>query len=467
LKKLLENEAIIYNELNRVADPVNLGSRRIMKKLLFLVLMFTSILALSCKNDGKANGNVLQISKLVSLGDSLTAGVQSDGLVIDFQENSFPSLIAQQLGIDDFQQPLIDRPGISSDITKAPLRFEGGMILKDDLDFDIISLFINLDLPRPYDNLGLPTADLMDAISSSEIFFAFILRGMGTQLEQAISLEPQLITFWLGSNDVLGSATRGGDLDSITPTDDFESDYRFSLTELVNGTSALIVTANIANVTDIPFVNFFDEVFRAIPALGIDDPVPVVFDETFEPTEFDDGVFIPLLTEEGEVVQLLLPALDLYREEGLGIPDESALMDLGFSMDEAADLVSQLEAAGLNPSGIPINGGLTLTNFERNSIQDAVDDFNSVISEVASEFGIPVVDINSALSTLNDLGIDGFSGRFVLADTENTAFSLDGVHPNNGGYAIIANEFIQVINESFGFRIPLLDTDQFRGQYVN
>jgi lysophospholipase L1-like esterase len=458
---------IIYNEACHVTNAGNLSSRRIMKKLLFLILMFNSMLVLSCNDHGKVTKNTPSISKLVSIGDSLTAGVQSDGLVRDFQEKSFPSLIAQQLGIADFEQPLIDRPGISSDITKAPLRFEGGVIVQDDLDVDILSLFINLDLPRPYDNLGLPTADLMDAISSSEIFFQFILRAMGTQLEQAISLDPQLITFWLGSNDVLGSATRGGDLESITPLDEFETDYRLSLTELVNGTSAFIVTANIANVTDIPFVNFFDSVFRAIPALGINGPVPVVFDENFEPIEFDDGLFIPLLTEEGEVEQLLLPALDLYMEDGIGIPDEGALIDLGFSMDEAADLVLQLEQAGLNPSGIPVSANLTLTKSERNSIQDAVDDFNSIISEVASEFGIPVVDINSALSTLNNVGIDGFSGRFVLVDPKNTGFSLDGIHPNNGGYSIIANQFIQVIDESFGFNIPPLDTDQFRGQYVN
>ena len=438
-----------------------------MKKLLFLIFIFNSMLVLSCNDNGKVTENTANLSKLVSIGDSLTAGVQSDGLVRDFQEKSFPALIAHQLGIDDFEQPLIDRPGISSDITKAPLRFEGGMIVQDDLHEDLLSLFINIDLPRSYDNLGLPTADLMDAISSSQIFFQVILRGMGTQIEQAISLDPQLITFWLGSNDVLGSATRGGDLESITPLDEFEADYRLSLSELVNGTSAFIVAANIANVTDIPFVNFFDGVFRAIPALGIDEPVPVVFDENFEPIEFDDGLFIPLLTGEGEVEQLLLPALDLYREDGVGIPDEGALIALGFSMGEAEGIVSQLQEAGLNPSGIPINGDLTLTRFERNSIQDAVGNFNAVISEVATEFGIPVVDINSALSTLNNVGIDGFSGRFVLVDPTNTAFSLDGIHPNNGGYAIIANQFIQVVDESFGFKIPLLDTDQFRGQYVN
>jgi len=55
----------------------------------------------------------------------------------------------------------------------------------------------------------------------------------------------------------------------------------------------------------------------------------------------------------------------------------------------------------------------------------------------------------------------------VLSDVENTAFSLDGIHPNNGGHAIIANAFIDVINKAFGLNIPLVDTAEFSGQYLN
>ena len=40
--------------------------------------------------------------------NSLTAGVQSDGIVNDFQELSFLNLIAQQSEINDYEQPLID-----------------------------------------------------------------------------------------------------------------------------------------------------------------------------------------------------------------------------------------------------------------------------------------------------------------------------------------------------------------------
>ena len=59
---------------------------------------------------------------------------------------------------------------------------------------------------------------------------------------------------------------------------------------------------------------------------------------------------------------------------------------------------------------------------------------------------------------LNNEGIDGFTSDFVLIDPLNTTYSLDGVHPNDAGYGIIANLFIEKINETFDMFIPLVDT---------
>ncbi len=48
---------------------------------------------------------------------------------------------------------------------------------------------------------------LLDVVSTTNLLFEVVLRGLGTQLEQAISLDPELITLWIvDSNDVLGSA---------------------------------------------------------------------------------------------------------------------------------------------------------------------------------------------------------------------------------------------------------------------
>jgi hypothetical protein len=39
-------------------------------------------------------------------------------------------------------------------------------------------------------------------------------------------------------------------------------------------------------------------------------------------------------------------------------------------------------------------------------------------------------------------------------------FSLDGVHPTNTGYAIIANEFIKTMNRSLRTNIPYVSVAQ-------
>jgi lysophospholipase L1-like esterase len=407
-----------------------------------------------------------EMSKYVAIGDSLTAGVQSDGIVRDFQQNSFPALIAKQMGINNFEQPIVNSPGIGFEPGKTPLMYMNGEIFRNDLDVDEFDLLSNFFLTRPYDNLGLPGAEIVDVASTTMLLFEVVLRGLGTQLEQAISLDPALITLWIGGNDVLGSAKAGGDFSKISSAEDFESEYRNILMQLTNRTQAMIVTANLPNVADISFVISLDRVFRVITDSGTMSPVPVVFDDNFNPVDFGDGLFIPLLTEEGDVGHLTLSALDSYRT-GAGIPDETALMDMGFSMEEAANITATLQSLGLVSNGDSLKGDLTLTIEESAVIQGAVQDFNSIISNVAGEFGVPVVDINEALMRLNNEGIDGYTSDFVLIDPVNTAYSLDGIHPNDGGYAIIANLFIETINESLDMAIPLVNTEQFRGQYSN
>lgn len=443
-----------------------------MFRVFYLSLFFLLFIVSGCDETSKLLDAIDDSeSQYVAIGDSLTAGVQSDGLEDDFQVVSFPNLIAQQLGIDDFEQPLVGSPGIGFDEPEtSPLMFEDGDIFREQNVPNPFDLLGNFFLSRPYDNLGLPGAELVDVQSTSMLLFEVILRGMGTQLEQAIRLDPELITLWVGNNDVLGVAN-GGDVADITPIDEFEEDYREILEELTEETDAMIVAANVPNVTDIPFINFYDAIFRTVPELGIMNPVPVLYDpDTFEPIDFGDGRLVPLLTQETDVVHVLIDILiddDTYVGDGVGIPDQAALESMGFSSMDAGDIVSQLEIMGLMPSGIMIDEDSTLTNMEETVIGQAINDINSVISNLLQEFGIPLVDINQTLSELNTNGIDGFTGDFVLEDTENTAFSLDGIHANNAGYAIIANRFIEVINQSFAMNIPLVDSEQYRGQYTD
>ena len=462
-----------------------------MKKIFLLLLIFSFMIWSGCDPETPTTPKFVTtpsqaaLTKMVAVGNSLTAGFQSSGLKASFQQNSYPYLIAQQLGrAADFQQPLIGEPGIGSPAGKTPQSFNPatGAITQDDLTVNPLLLLQNAYLARPYDNLGVPGADLNDALNTTSAlnnpFFDLVLRnpnfGGTTMLEQAIALQPTLLLMWLGNNDVLGAALDGGDATQITSQADFQTRLTSVLTQIrTELTSTAILMANIPNVTDIPYVHFMDITFHAIPALGINDPVPVLFDATFQPIDFDpsDGVlYLPLWTQEvmGTLSHVLLTGLLAY-QSGFGIPDSAHLRDLGFSGAEARAFADGMTQQGLISNHMPIPGNMTLTVSELTTISNAVTGFNQIISspQLQGAFVYLVVDVNSLLTELNTVGLDGLSGDFVFLAPSNTAFSLDGVHPNNAGHAVIANAFIDALNAApFSLGITKLTASEYAGQYL-
>lgn len=445
----------------------------------------------------------LALTKIVFIGNSLTAGFQSGGLVEDLQANSFPALIYRQMGQGGLiEQPLVGNPGISSTPGVGVLDFNPatGAISPRGTYTDVTALLMNATVARPYDNLGVPGARLTHLLNAYDAatgggnpFFSLILRnpnfGNMTQVEQTISLNPTIVVVWAGNNDVLGAALSGGNPSLITPAASFQADYIAMIQQLGTIENLVgILAANIPNVTDIPYVNVLDDlIYKDVP-LSPTGPIvklPVVFDSNFQPVDFDPSpgeLYLPLKTAEGipggqasPVQHILLPFLSQYQASGLGVPDSTdianTLINLGFPPAQAAALAQQavqgMIAAGLTPSGVAIPGSLTITADEEAVLLAAVTGFNQIIAGVAGSAGIPVIDANAKLSELNQNGIEGYSGKFVFFDPAATAFSLDGVHPNNGGYAILANEFIKVINSfSDDINIPLVNTQQFKGQYT-
>ena len=53
-----------------------------------------------------------------------------------------------------------------------------------------------------------------------------------------------------------------------------------------------------------------------------------------------------------------------------------------------------------------------------------------------------------------------YTSLTLTTDFLGGLFSLDGLHPTNTGYAIMANRFIETMNASFRRNIPLADVQQ-------
>lgn len=372
----------------------------------------------------------------VAVGNSLTAGFQNSGLRMDWQDESYPALIARAMDVEDFQIPYIDTPGIG--LTRingqpaTPLYLDGSSITARPLTRPIPDMLLNASLPRSYNNLGVPGATTLDFLraydaassqSPGNPFFNIVLRGglfqNATMLRQAVQLNPKVMTLWIGNNDILGGITSGTVIEgvTVTPVAAYSALMDMGLDTLLNETKARIFMANMPGITTIPFVT-------TVPK--------VVIGPDFQPV-LVDGNPVPLLTQESDVEYVLFPALAAF-QRGIGIP------------------------AALGGSGQPLPANLTLTRAEVEIADRLTVGYNAYLRQKALDNAkrITLVDINALLTDLKEGRIPGLSGLHPLLDPEGTAFSLDGIHPNSKGYRQVAGLFLEAINETLHkkYRLP-------------
>jgi hypothetical protein len=106
--------------------------------------------------------------------------------------------------------------------------------------------------------------------------------------------------------------------------------------------------------------------------------------------------------------------------------------------------------------GTPLPDEVVLNPSEIAIIQDHVNVNNKSIRDICGAANIPVLDVQAILNELSTTGIHVGGITLTSSFLSGGAFSYDGVHPNDIGYAVLANEFIRVINANGG-TLPLVD----------
>lgn len=403
-----------------------------MKNILYIItfaILFVGCNDKSTEPELSVTGNA-DFSVFVSIGNSVTAGFQSNSLFERGQKYSYPNLIAKQVNTP-FTQPIISEPGvhISRIIYKG---VSTGGWFKFDEQHDRGEL-TNASYPSPYNNLAVPGAHLEDVLHTTNMFnavgginpfFDLILRNYdknyGTQFQQAKRLKPTFLTLWIGNNDILGYATSGASGDEPTSGEDFHSAYK-DLIDSIKILNTSVVTANIPDVTVLPY-------FTAINVSFMDNGTEVQY----------------------------------YGRTKTGIR----------KLVQGSDFITLTAASFIfNSDGYRTNRGLTesdplddnyvLDNTEINFIRTRISEFNSSIQNLSSAAGFSTVDLHSLFNLLktadaqNGIQIDG--ERLKTDFVTGGIFSFDGVHPSERGQGIIANEFIKVINADFKASIPLIN----------
>ena len=465
-----------------------------MKQYIVLFITFVALIAalLNGCTDSAPTAPVIglgnsTVTKYVSVGNSLTAGYQSAGLYKSAQLYSYPNLIAQQLtkagaNIGIFEQPYWPDPGIPDPLTGKASRY---IIIGWSGTTPIIGPAgeaLTAGAPenagtvlRPYDNLGIPGIPLAgfmdttgtyqspplgrDAIlrwTTNAALGKSVFRQVATL--KAMGHTPDLITFWLGANDVLGFAISGGTSPSTTtdPTA-FSTLYGQALDALRSALpNAKIVVGNIPNVTSVPFFTTVN------PLLAPSIPAPyylryqrhgntgMALHDSTKLTEAN----APLVTLKGKAYTSLLG-----QSTGKFWRDAAALQGTTIAVlypSLAGVGIDTTKPFGFHPQN-PWPDALILDADEIATATNAVNSFNSTIASVATAHGAALVDFNAFFNNVKANGLIAYGEKYTADYISGDIFSLDGVHPSNRGYGIVANEYIKVINASFGMNIPLVD----------
>ncbi len=366
-------------------------------------------------------------TRYVAIGDSLTAAFSSGGVVMAFQRSSYPALLHRQAtGLaTGFEQPLVSEPGILPLLQLVSL--QGPVITPKP---GPQGQPLNLNLPRPYNNLGVPGARVRDTVATTTGgLHDLVLRnpafGNTTALQQALGLQPTFATIWIGNNDALAAALAGVVIEGVTltPLAAFEADFLAVVNVLAQNNVRLAI-ANIPDVTSIPFVSTI--------------PPVVVNPQTGQPV-LVNGQPVPLIGPSGPLSasdRVLLPAAAQLRAGG-GIP------------------------VALGGTGNPLTDQVVLSAAELSTIRSRVDAYNAVITAAASQANAALVDIHSFFNEVASEGITVGGVDYSEAFLTGGIFSYDGVHPADFGYAVIANLFIEAINERYNEDIPPVDLFPF------
>jgi len=344
-----------------------------------------------------------------------------------------------------------------------------------------------------------------------------------TVLDDALSLNPTFFTNWIGANDVLSYATNGGaNADGNTPAADHNSTgninpavyggnditntnvfaqvYSTIITNLtVNGAKGVVAT--IPNVTSVPY--FTTVPYNPITAevINANPQAPTLIALYQFLSVATNGRIAPLKTGMAQTNPILITDVDL--------PDLGAQITAfanasgnpllvnfanqlgaiyGRARHATANDLVVLPASGVigtsNPNSIapfniegvtfPMANRWVLTPMEQEKVNSATTAFNTIIKNIAEQNGLAVADMNLILANLADFGVgltteDGqkYSANYFSTSKLNTTlFSLDGVHPNAKGYAVVANEIIKVINEHYGSRLPLVVPGTYPGATI-
>ncbi|WP_341899999.1 hypothetical protein [Fluviicola taffensis] len=424
-----------------------------MKQVLATVLIGTLVLS-SCKpkyEKPESSAGDLDVTRFVMIGGSHTSGYMDDALYYEGQQYSIANLVSAQLqkvGSGPFYQPYMssNSVGVSGQgMSRFKLGYKTDCLGVTSLSpvrlassGDVAAFGSNVyNSSQTFGNFGVPgmTVTVVNVPSYGALnpfFGRMSSSGTASVLGDAMASSPTCFALFVGIEDVLPYAQGGASNGTMVQGATFSIAYE-QIVQSLTANGAKGVVSLIPDITEMPY-------FTTIPYNGLNltpdkvaslnaiyNPIGISFQEGPNGFMIQDptaGTFGVRNMVAGELVLLSTP-LDSVKCNSMG-------------------------------SVFPFRNEFVLTLDELSLIRAQIADYNNAITAIASTYNLAIAKPNEVVKNLQSgIVYNGItlSAKFVSGG----AYSLDGIHFNPRGNAIISNEFIRALNDKYNASIPAIN----------
>lgn len=380
--------------------------------------------------------------RLVAIGGSLTAGVRDGGYFNDGMLTSYPNLIARQMKLKEFCQPLFSKEEYNGFGMKLPTTFNptGGPIIKFAAVRNNVGVIsenngevILTKFDGEVDNWAIPNittyglARNAQDMSIQEIrkfapYLARITDGNNKSIRDKIKNSKfDFFIFQIGMDDIINSTLLG---QSVAAPYYAGLDYRvemLALNQINIETKAKGCIANLPDFLDFPYIK------------------SLTFSSVFKQTGYN---------------LIIAGTSSLRNPEDLLLPTSAVDTLLSKKLSKAVK-------KGLTYEN-PLSYKDILIGGKQNALKSYVEILNGNYAYIAKEKKWALVDLNTLYKQI-------IAGQYTTEDgilvnpsyPNGNFFSSDGINPTPFGQAIIANEFIRTINTYYKTNIPLINVREY------
>jgi hypothetical protein len=442
------------------------------RKIFFVFFVFAFSCKPNLKNPKPSSGSV-NLSKFVAIGGTFMAGYQDWSLNKAGQTYSIPALLStefQKTGGGSLNQPLMpDNFGLGLDskywenvyFKTATLNFATDckgvsslMPIVNSFPYSSASTYLSHQ-GGGFQNLSVPYAKISDynnsalgntvfSVNANPYYARFSSNpGTSTMLSDAKAQQPTFFALWAGMEDIYDYASNGGYGKTILSSSLFST----KLDSVIQNFGIKGVIANIPDLASFPF-------YTTIPYNGM--TISRRLKDSLNMLYFGDSLY-----SKNKAFHV--------GNNGFMIADQQ---DTSHPINGYRHLTNRdyiLLTVPLDSMKCHYLGAFSvlpdryvLDSAEVVVVEQAIANYNTVITAKAQQYNLALVDMNSYFKNVSS-GIKWNGVNFNAQFVSGGFFSLDGYCPNQIGYSLIANEFIKAINTKYQSSIPWVNCTECSG----